>query len=108
AEGGYGGMFRIGVPGGGLSAMVNLTRARKDRTLGCDSRAMMGRLNHDQGRLFYSFCLEEAVPDDHLVRRVAAVLDPSWMHAELSSHYPGNGRACIDPELMDPLLRLCC
>jgi hypothetical protein len=29
---------------------------------------MMGRLNHDQGQLFYSFCLDEAVPDDHLVR----------------------------------------
>jgi hypothetical protein len=27
---------------------------------------MMGRLNHDQGQLFYSFCLDEAVPDDHL------------------------------------------
>src|SRR5262249_45894370 len=24
---------------------------------------MMGRLNHDQGELFYSFCLEEVVPD---------------------------------------------
>jgi hypothetical protein len=24
---------------------------------------MMGRLNHDQAQLFYSFCLEEAVPD---------------------------------------------
>ena len=24
---------------------------------------MMGRLNHDQGRLFYSFCLADAVPD---------------------------------------------
>jgi hypothetical protein len=23
---------------------------------------MMGRLNHDQGQLFYSFCLEEAAP----------------------------------------------
>ena len=32
---------------------------------------MMGRLNHDQGQLFYSFCLEEAVPDDHLVREIA-------------------------------------
>jgi hypothetical protein len=29
---------------------------------------MMGRLNHDQGRLFYLFCLEEIIPDDHLVR----------------------------------------
>src|SRR5215813_14406322 len=38
----------------------------------------MGRLNHDQGQLFYSFCLEEVVPEDHLVRKVAAVLDLSW------------------------------
>jgi hypothetical protein len=60
---------------------------------------MMGRLNHDQGRLFYSFCLEEAVPDDHLVRGVAAVLDLSWVHAELTPHYPDNGRPSIDPEL---------
>src|SRR6476646_6422137 len=26
---------------------------------------MMGRLNHDQRQLFYSFRLEDAVPDDH-------------------------------------------
>ena len=51
----------------------------------------MGRLNHDQGRLFYSFCLEEAVPDDHLVRKVAAVLDLSWAHAELAA------QAAFDP-----------
>jgi hypothetical protein len=31
---------------------------------------MMGRLNHDQAQLFYSFCLEEVVPDDHLVREL--------------------------------------
>jgi transposase len=65
---------------------------------------MMGRLNHDQGRLFYSFCLEEAVPDDHLVRKVAAVLDLSWVHAELAPHYPDNGRPSIDPELMIRML----
>jgi transposase len=65
---------------------------------------MMGRLNHDQGRLFYSFCLEEAVPDDHLVREVAAVLDLSWVHAELAPHYPDNGRPSIDPELMIRML----
>jgi hypothetical protein len=65
---------------------------------------MMGRLNHDQGRLFYSFCLEKAVPDDHLVRELAAVLDLSWVHAELAPHYPGNGRPSIDPELMIRML----
>ena len=65
---------------------------------------MMGRLNHDQGELFYSFCLEEAIPDDHLVRKVAAVLDLSWVHAELAAHYPDNGRPSIDPELMIRML----
>ena len=40
---------------------------------------MMGRLNHDQAQLFYSFSLEEAVPDDHLARKIAAVLDLSWV-----------------------------
>jgi hypothetical protein len=63
---------------------------------------MMGRLNHDQGQLFYSFCLEEAVPDDHLVRKVAALLDLSWVHAELAPHYPDNGRPSIDPRADDP------
>jgi hypothetical protein len=28
---------------------------------------MMGRLDHDQEELFYSFRLDEAVPDDHPV-----------------------------------------
>src|SRR5262245_38985549 len=60
---------------------------------------MMGRLNHDQGQLFYSFCLEGAVPDDHLVREIAAVLDLAWMRAELAPYYSSTGRPSIDPEL---------
>src|SRR6476660_10366888 len=65
---------------------------------------MMGRLNHDQGQLFYSFSLEEVVPDDHLVRKIAAVLDLSWVRAELAPHYPNSGRPSIDPELIIRLL----
>ena len=33
---------------------------------------MMGRLEQDQAQLFYSFCLEEVVPDDHQVRAIAS------------------------------------
>ena len=65
---------------------------------------MMGRLNRDQEQFFYSFCLDEAVPDDHLVRAIAAVLDLSWVHAELTSYYPGIGRPSIDPVLMIRML----
>src|SRR6202008_2726651 len=65
---------------------------------------MMGRLNRDQGQLFYSFNLNDAVPDDHPVREIAAVLDLSWVHGELASYYPQLGRPSIDPVVMIRML----
>src|SRR5262245_17221746 len=65
---------------------------------------MMGRLNHDQEQFFYSFRLDEAVPEDHPVREIAAVLDLSWVHCELVSYYPNLGRPSIDPALMIRML----
>src|SRR6266436_3721567 len=65
---------------------------------------MMGRLNHDQEQFFYSFRLDEAVPQDHPVREVAAVLDLSWVHSELAPYYPRLGRPSIDPVLMIRML----
>src|SRR6187397_177540 len=65
---------------------------------------MMGRLNRDQGQLFYSFCLEDVVPADHRVREIAAVLDLSWVHAELAPYYSPIGRPSIDPVLMIRML----
>ena len=65
---------------------------------------MMGRLNHDQGEFFYSFRLEEAVPGDHPVRDIAAVLDLSWVYSELGPFYPRIGRPSIDPVLMIRML----
>ena len=66
--------------------------------------AMMGRMKNEQGQLFYSFCLDEVVPDDHLVRDIAAVIDLSWVHAELAPYYPTIGRPSIDPVLMIRML----
>ena len=60
---------------------------------------MMGQLNHDQGEFFYSFRLDEAVPDDHPVKVIAAVLDLSWVHSKLAAFYPKIGRPSIDPVL---------
>ena len=65
---------------------------------------MMGRRNQDQGQLFYSFDLDAVVPEDHLVREIAAVLDLSWIHSELAPHYPTMGRPSIDPVLMIRML----
>src|SRR4029434_10156845 len=65
---------------------------------------MMGRLNQDQGQFFYSFCLDDVVPGDHRVREIAAVLDLSWVHAELTPYYSTIGRPSIDPVLMIRML----
>src|SRR5215472_10667826 len=65
---------------------------------------MMGRRNQGQGRLFYEFCLDEAVPDDHLVRQIGAVLNLSWVYAELAPYYSAIGRPSIDPVLMIRML----
>jgi transposase len=67
---------------------------------------MMGRLDHDQEQFFYSFRLDEAVPDDHPVRAIAAVLDLSWVHSELAAYYSKIGRPSIDPALMIRMLVL--
>ena len=48
---------------------------------------MMGRLKSDQGQLFYEFCLVDAVPEDHMVRKIDTALDLSWLRSELASHY---------------------
>ena len=65
---------------------------------------MMGRLNQDQGQLFYCFNLEEVVPQDHQVRRIAEILDLSWVRRELTPHYSPLGRPSIDPVLMIRML----
>ena len=65
---------------------------------------MMGRRNQGQGQLFYEFHLDEAVPDDHLVRSIATFLDLSWVYAELAPYYSEIGRPSIDPVLMIRML----
>src|ERR1700726_680453 len=65
---------------------------------------MMGRLKSDQGQLFYEFHLGEAVPEDHMVRKIDTALDLSWLRSELAPHYSSMGRPSIDPELMIRML----
>ena len=65
---------------------------------------MMGRLNRDQGQFLYCFNLEEVVPEDHLVRAIAGVLDLSWVYGELAPYYSGFGRPSLDPVLMIRML----
>jgi transposase len=65
---------------------------------------MMGRLDDRQQPLFYDFCLEDHVPQDHLLRRVATVLDLSGVRRKLAPYYSEIGRPSLDPALMIRML----
>ena len=65
---------------------------------------MMGRLNHDQGHLFYSSASMRPCRTIIWCAQIAAVLDLSWVHAELAPYYPTLGRPSIDPVLMIRML----
>ena len=65
---------------------------------------MMGQAVGRQDRLFYEFNLDERIPANHLLRRIDAVLDLSWLRPELSPFYSHTGCPSIDPELMIRML----
>ncbi|MCP4964584.1 MAG: transposase [bacterium] len=65
---------------------------------------MMGEPLGRQDRLFYEFDLEDMVPADHLLRRIDAALDLTWLRGEMKSHYSHLGCPSVCPELMMRML----
>lgn len=51
-----------------------------------------------------SFILATQFPEDHLVRKIDAALDLSWLRGELAPHCSFMGRPSIDPELIIRML----
>lgn len=63
---------------------------------------MMGRQSADQGQFFYSFKLDERVPETHLLRRIDLFVKRALadVHREMAAFYSHTGRPSIDPELL--------
>ena len=60
---------------------------------------MIGKQERWQEDLFVAGPLSSLVPDEHILKRVDAVLDLSWLRSEVSDLYcRTNGRPGIDPE----------
>jgi transposase len=57
-------------------------------------------------RLFYQISLNDLVPQNHIVRRLAEVLDFSWIRSATATLYSNTGRPSIDPEVVAKLLLL--
>ena len=65
---------------------------------------MMGNNDKQQEPFFYSFNLDEVVPQDHLLRKIDRFLDLSDLRQHLASYYSHTGRPSVDPELMIRML----
>jgi len=65
---------------------------------------MMGRNDKPQKPLFYSFNLNDLVPQDHLLRQIDRFLDLSDLREHLAPYYSHTGRPSVDPELMIRML----
>jgi len=59
----------------------------------------MGQQPPDQNALFYDFCLENYVPQDHLLRQIDALPDLSELRSHLSACYSHTGRPAADPDV---------
>ena len=68
---------------------------------------MMGKIE-GQEQLCYEVRLDEHVPADHLLRRIDAVLDLSFVRPLLAPSYSSRGRPSVDPELMLRMLLIGC
>ena len=60
---------------------------------------MMGQLPAGQSALFYDFCLDDYIPQDHFLRQIDRILDLSELRKHLAPFYSDTGRPSIDPEL---------
>lgn len=65
---------------------------------------MLGPRQVMQEELFYEFSLESHVPEDHLLRRIDALMDFSGVRTHLAPFYSATGRPSVDPELMIRML----
>jgi transposase len=52
--------------------------------------------------LFYYFCLEDQIPEDHLLRLLDRHVDLSFLRDWLKSFYSSTGCPSIDPEVLLP------
>ena len=63
---------------------------------------MVGRLEDHQQSLFYDFCFEDHVPQNHLLRQIARASDLSDVRRQLAPYYSAMGS--LDPKLIIRML----
>jgi hypothetical protein len=67
---------------------------------------MMGQLPAGQSALFYDFCLNDYIPQDHFLRKIDHILDLSELRRYLAPFYSHTGRPWFSPDFLDTSKRV--
>ena len=67
---------------------------------------MMGTQNKQNPLFLYQVNLEARIHPDHPLRKIKAAMDFSFVRAEVSDRYGGNGNVSVDPEVILKLMFL--
>jgi transposase len=59
---------------------------------------------HCENRLFYQVSLESLVPQDHMLRRLASVVELGWVRTATAKHYSNTGKPSIDPVVIAKMM----
>jgi transposase len=54
--------------------------------------------------LFYEFCLENHIPQDHVLRKIDSLLELSELRKHLTAYRSHTGRPSVDPEVLIRML----
>jgi len=60
----------------------------------------------DAGDLFHTFNVNELIPPNHMLRKIDAVLDTSWVREDVADLYSDRGRPSWDPEVIVRMILL--
>jgi transposase len=67
---------------------------------------MMGTTEKKSGKMFYSFCLNKKIPQDHPLRKLKQILELEFMYDLLKNKYGTNGNVSIPPPILMKLMLL--
>ena len=68
---------------------------------------MMGRQQRVQKKLFYTkFNLDQRVPKDHILRKVAKYIDFDFIYKEVKDKYGSNGNVSVPPAVILKMMLL--
>ena len=61
---------------------------------------MMGRRNNDERSQIQMLSIDDLVPQDHLIRKIDAAIDLSFIYDKVKDLYKPGGRESIDPVVL--------